>query len=43
VNHWTGYAPGHSGDKLKHTIEQALKIAKQTQPTDSSDKPTGVL
>ena len=24
VNHWTGYSPGHSGDRLKHTIEEAL-------------------
>jgi thiol-disulfide isomerase/thioredoxin len=24
VNHWTGYSPGHSGDHLKQTIEEAL-------------------
>jgi thiol-disulfide isomerase/thioredoxin len=24
VGHWNGYAPGHSGDRLKGTIEQAL-------------------
>jgi thiol-disulfide isomerase/thioredoxin len=24
VNHWTGYAPGRSGDRLKQTIEEAL-------------------
>jgi thiol-disulfide isomerase/thioredoxin len=23
VNHWTGYAPGRSGDKLKRAIEEA--------------------
>jgi thiol-disulfide isomerase/thioredoxin len=23
VNHWTGYAPGRSGDRLKQTIEEA--------------------
>jgi thiol-disulfide isomerase/thioredoxin len=25
VNHWTGYAPGHSGNRLKAAIENALK------------------
>lgn len=24
VNHWSGYSPGHSGDRLKQTIEEAL-------------------
>ena len=24
VNHWEGYTPGRSGDRLKQTIEQAL-------------------
>lgn len=25
VNHWRGYSPGRSGDKLKETIDQALQ------------------
>ena len=25
VDHWTGYAPGRSGDRLKRTIERALE------------------
>jgi thiol-disulfide isomerase/thioredoxin len=25
VKHWSGYAPGHSGYRLKQTIEEALK------------------
>ena len=25
VNHWSGYSPRHSGDKLKQTIDQALQ------------------
>ncbi len=25
VNHWTGYTPGRSGNKLKQTIDHALK------------------
>ncbi|HUE81693.1 MAG TPA: TlpA disulfide reductase family protein [Pyrinomonadaceae bacterium] len=25
VDHWTGYAPGRSGDRLKQTIERALE------------------
>jgi thiol-disulfide isomerase/thioredoxin len=24
VNHWSGYSPGHSGDRLKRAIEEAL-------------------
>jgi hypothetical protein len=28
VNHWTGYAPGRSGDRLKQTIEIAVKTAR---------------
>jgi thiol-disulfide isomerase/thioredoxin len=28
VNHWSGYSPGHSGNKLKQTIDQALQIAR---------------
>jgi thiol-disulfide isomerase/thioredoxin len=28
VNHWSGYSPGHSGDKLKQTIAQALQTAR---------------
>jgi thiol-disulfide isomerase/thioredoxin len=30
VNHWNGYSPGHSGDKLKQTIDQALQTARRT-------------
>jgi thiol-disulfide isomerase/thioredoxin len=29
INHWSGYTPGHSGDKLKQTIDHALQIAKR--------------
>jgi thiol-disulfide isomerase/thioredoxin len=29
VNHWSGYSPGHSGDKLKQTIDQALQTARR--------------
>jgi thiol-disulfide isomerase/thioredoxin len=29
VSHWTGYSPGHSGDKLKQTIDQALQTARR--------------
>ncbi len=29
VSHWTGYSPGHSGDKLKQTIDQALQTAQR--------------
>jgi thiol-disulfide isomerase/thioredoxin len=25
ISHWEGYTPGHSGDRLKLTVEQALK------------------
>jgi len=28
VNHWTGYSPGQSGNKLKQTIDQALQTAR---------------
>ena len=35
VNHWTGYAPGHSGNKLKQTINAAL----QTVPRPDSPSP----
>jgi len=24
VNHWSGYSPGHSGERLKQTVEEAL-------------------
>lgn len=27
VSHWSGYAPGRSGDKLRHAIDQALQTA----------------
>jgi len=27
VSHWSGYSPGHSGTKLKQTIDQALQTA----------------
>jgi thiol-disulfide isomerase/thioredoxin len=27
VSHWTGYAPGRSGDRLRQTIDQALQTA----------------
>ena len=27
VDHWTGYSPGRSGDKLKRTIDHALQTA----------------
>ena len=30
VNHWTGYSPGQSGNKLKQTIDHALQIAPRT-------------
>lgn len=30
VNHWSGYSPGHSGDRLKQTIDQALQTARRT-------------
>lgn len=30
VNHWSGYSPGQSGNKLKQTIEHALQIARRT-------------
>ena len=29
VNHWSGYSPGHSGDKLKQTIDHALQTAQR--------------
>ncbi|HEU4478451.1 MAG TPA: TlpA disulfide reductase family protein [Pyrinomonadaceae bacterium] len=29
VNHWTGYSPGSSGDKLKQSIDHALETAKR--------------
>ncbi len=29
VDHWTGYEPGHSGDKLKMTINHALQVASR--------------
>jgi peroxiredoxin len=25
VSHWSGYSPGHSGTRLKQTIDQALQ------------------
>jgi len=28
VNHWTGYATGRSGDRLKQSIDQALQSAR---------------
>jgi len=28
VNHWGGYSPGRSGDKLKQTIDHALQTAR---------------
>jgi len=30
INHWTGYAPGRSGDRLRQTIDQALETAPRT-------------
>ena len=27
VSHWSGYSPGHSGTRLKQTIDQALQTA----------------
>lgn len=30
VNHWSGYSPGQSGNKLKQTIDQALQTARRT-------------
>jgi len=30
VNHWSGFSPGHSGNKLKQTIDQALQTARPT-------------
>ena len=30
VNHWSGYSPGQSGNKLKQTIDQALQSARRT-------------
>jgi hypothetical protein len=30
VNHWTGYAPGQSGKKLKQTIDHALQTTPGT-------------
>jgi thiol-disulfide isomerase/thioredoxin len=38
VNHWAGYSPGHSGDRLKQTIDQALQTA-QGRETGESVKP----
>jgi thiol-disulfide isomerase/thioredoxin len=29
VNHWSGYSPGHSGERLKQTIDQALQTAQR--------------
>lgn len=29
VNHWSGYSPGRSGDKLRQTIDHALQIAER--------------
>lgn len=29
VEHWSGYSPGHSGKRLKETIESVLKIQSQ--------------
>jgi thiol-disulfide isomerase/thioredoxin len=30
VNHWTGYSPGNSGNKLQQTIDHALETARKT-------------
>jgi thiol-disulfide isomerase/thioredoxin len=30
VNHWNGYSPGNSGNKLKLTIDQALQTAPRS-------------
>ncbi len=30
VKHWTGYAPGHSGERLRQTIEHALLTIPRT-------------
>ena len=28
INHWTGYSPGRSGDRLKQAIDQALRTSE---------------
>lgn len=32
VNHWSGYSPGRSGERLKQTIDQALQAQRMPQP-----------
>jgi thiol-disulfide isomerase/thioredoxin len=32
LNHWRGYSPGHSGDRLRQAIERALSGETQSKP-----------
>jgi hypothetical protein len=31
VNHWIGFAPGTSGDRLRQSIDQALETVSKAQ------------
>lgn len=41
VNHWAGYTPGSSGDKLSHSIDLALETAGASETGEKGNRGTG--